>query len=245
MRASARDPGKSHLAGLLGAALGTDRARLGDLAASLRVACLCLREPVPDLRPDYHTVARGRPLGGREAHSRFDQIRWQLANRGPRSKGNIDATTLSTREHVTGGLWLALLAPGPGEAPIDLAATAAALARPRHLPFAGRKALTLGAPPDPEVVEAEGPLDAIRRYVGRRPGLVRPWRPRRRQGDGPLRVRLACEEDYPGAPEGNVRRVRRSDVPRPRPGVGGLMRLYAAREEAQTWHPWPLDGDDA
>ncbi len=243
VRSSARDPGKSHLAGLVGAALGTGRAGLGDLAASLRVAALCLREPVPDLKPDYHTMARGHPLGGREPHSRFDQIRWQLANQGSCAGDKVDATTLSSREHVTGGLWLVSLTPVPGEAPMDLATMAAALARPRYVPFAGRKALTLGAPPDPEVIDADGPLDAVRRYAGSRPKLA-PRHPRR-EGGGLPRVRLACEAGYPGAPEGNIRRVRRSDVPRPRLSEGGLMRLYAAREEAQTWHAWPIQGNDA
>ena len=235
-KATELDPSKSALTGLLGAALGFARPRLGELAKHLRVAVWVLARPERDPAPDYHTITRADPPSGREHWGRFEELRSHLA--GGEAKGSL----ISRREYWSGGLWTAAVwsdhpEAGPGR-------LAEALAAPRWPLYAGRKSCTLGLPPDPEVIAAAGPVAALRAYgrpEERHPALA-PLLKRltaRTDGGG----ELLFDPDYPGAPPPNrhLRILRRLDRCDPLElAEGRVYPRYHERAEARMPFP-PLE----
>jgi len=245
-KASQGHPSRSHVLGLVGAALGLQSHELPRLEAyllALRVGIAPVREP----KPDYHTVANGRRPKGKTRWTRFEELRWQIAgDDGP-------GTMLSAREHVSHGLWTAALTPRPeADLPFPLEEIAQALRAPVYPLHAGRRACPLGLPPDPKVVEQPGMWEAFDAYGwpwARSPekGVLATVMERLRQdalrphdatGARPDKDRtdfqVFFDEGYPGGPASNRRQVRRRDVADHRLHDGALLRLFRERVEVQA-----------
>jgi CRISPR system Cascade subunit CasD len=235
-KATELEPSRSAVIGLLGAALGRERARLPELDRALFVAVREVLAPRRDPKPDYHTVTPARRPNGRERWTRFEELRPHLAG-NDKQGGSI----LSRREYWTNGLWTVALARSPAEGP-SLKTLAEALSRPVWLLYGGRKACGLGLPPDPEVIAAHGPVEALAAYGlpwTRRPALAAILAPladavRTQTGFG----RLLYDAAYPGAPDPPLRTVARRDrtdhLLQP---SGRLFRRYLTRIQAEL--PWP------
>lgn len=239
-KATDLDPPKSALVGLLGAALGVARPELGQLAASLFVAVRTGLRPLRDPRPDYHTVGRARRPDGARRWTRFEELTKTPGGQGPAG------ALLSKREYWACGLWTVAVASRGGRA--SLAPLAAALVHPHRVLYAGRKSCTLGLPPDPEIVDAPGPVAALAAYGWpwqRRPGLAAApalgpliaLREAAGNTDG-----LAFDPDFPGAPAptGDVvqRAVRRRDRPHPLALAGGrIYQRFHERTEIRMAFP--------
>lgn len=232
-KATEIDPSKSALVGLIGAALGLERARLGELARALGVSVRVAARPTRDLKPDFHTVTRGVPPPGLDRWSRFEETRGHLA--GTLNEGSM----LSRREYWTAGLWT--VAVEIREGPWSPEVLAEALARPRWSLHAGRKACPLGLPPDPEVVEADRPRAALAAYGlpwERRPDLI-PVLARLMRAAADTEGELLSDGD-PGpetAGDGYLRLERRRDVPDPMVSAGGRVTPRFG-ERTQTRRPW-------
>ncbi|CCG07916.1 CRISPR-associated protein Cas5 [Pararhodospirillum photometricum] len=242
-------PSKSAVVGILGAALGWERGRLGPLAAGLLLAVRVDHEPVVQPAPDFHTVRKGTrppdrsPMSrsvrkgarppGRSPMSRFDELRADLAG------GESGGALLSRREILAEGLWTVVVRlRADGDAGVDLPGLAAALRAPVFPLYAGRKAFGLGLPPDPALVEASGPLAALAAYGGvasRHPALAS-WLAFREEKRS--ECRFLSDPDFPGLDGAVARLVERRDhlvVPEGAVDQGG--RRFAVRSEAQGVMP--------
>jgi CRISPR system Cascade subunit CasD len=197
VKATRLDPPKSALVGLLGAALGLERLALNKLADRLFVAVRAGLRPRPDPRPDYHTITPPVPPRNTGPWTRFEELRPALS--GLADTGAI----LSARHHWQTGLWtVAAARRGAGGPTLDELRDA--LVHPRWPLYVGRKACGLGLPPDPEIIEAPGPAEALNSYGW-------PWtrHPRLRECLAELRetvekasgFELRYDLDYPGAPQ--------------------------------------------
>jgi CRISPR system Cascade subunit CasD len=197
LKATQLDPPKSTLVGLLGAALGLERLALNDLADRLFVAVRTGLRPRPDPKPDYHTITPPVPPPNSGPWTRFEELRPALS--GLADSGAI----LSTRHHWQTGLWtVAVARRGVGGPTLDELRDT--LAYPRWPLYAGRRACGLGLPPDPDIVEAPGPAEALNSYGW-------PWtrHPRLRECLAKLRetvekasgFELRYDLDYPDAPQ--------------------------------------------
>ncbi|HYE00983.1 MAG TPA: type I-E CRISPR-associated protein Cas5/CasD [Alphaproteobacteria bacterium] len=236
-KATDLDPPKSAIVGLLGAALGCERAALGGLAGRLRLAVRTGIRPEREPRPDFHTIARARRPEGRHRWSRFEELRGALA-------GQVqDGALLSRREYWSCGLWSVAL-DGPAEL---LAQLKAALRTPRWALHAGRRSCTLGLPPDPRLVTAPGPMAALEAYGwpwDRRPELHDLLKGlKARMGGAAASGELAADADYPGLPRPALaRQIRRRDLPDPQALPGGrIYQRFAERVELRL--PWPPSPD--
>lgn len=225
------DPPKSAVIGLLGAAMGWERKRLGDLSGAFHLAVREGIRPRPDPKWDYHTVTKPvRPPDG-GSWARFEELR----ARALRDLKGPAGSTISTREFWSVGLWTVSLArtgaTGPG-----LEEVADALRRPCWPLYVGRKAFALGLPPDPEIVEAEGPGAAHATYgwpwerhpsIGRGDNapLAHLCKTRGERPSAPL----SFDAGYPGASTFEFE-VELTDMPFPGETSGGrLVRGYAPR----------------
>lgn len=220
-RATELDPGLSHICGILGAALGLPRSSLGMLAETLWFGSRALIQAQRDVAPDYHTITSPTPPTGRDhcrGWTRFEELRPTLSpGRGP--QGSVQ----SWREYWTHGLWLVVLRRRDDDTSA-LDKLGEALRRPCHPLFAGRKSCPLGLPPDPEIVAAAGPLDALARYGTpwhRHPELVD------RLGLLPPPGPLLLDADFPDAPA-RLRLLERRDRPLP-----AGSRLFGLRSVAE------------
>ena len=235
-KATELEPSRSAVTGLLGAALGLERAGLPELDRAFFIAVREVLAPRRDPKPDYHTVTPSRRPDGRGRWTRFAELRTHLAGNDKQS-GSI----LSRREYWTDGLWTVALARSPAAGP-PLEALAEALARPVWLLYAVRKACGLGLPPDPELIAADGPVQALAAYGlpwTRRPGvaamLASLAQAVKRQGG-----RLLYDPDYPGSPAPPLRTVTRRDrTDHLRQPLGRLSRRYLLRIQAEL--PWLAD----
>lgn len=147
-------PGRSVVAGLLGAALGVER----DDAASQR-----------SLANDYRVGVRADAVGSpmQDYHTMQSVARSILKKRVIRTRADILAvpnyereTVLSRREYRTDvvctvAVWALECAVWP------LTAIAGALLNPVYIPFAGRRCNPLGLPMAPVVVHAESLVNAF------------------------------------------------------------------------------------
>lgn len=233
VRDSAREPSKSGVVGLLGAALGyarDDPRLVEELDAGLEMGVRVEREP--GLLDDYQTVTGFLPMGG-GGFKASGQTARELA----RLVADPDAepyTVQSTRRYLTDGSYLVALAVASGAPEGLLRRCADALRRPHWPLFLGRRACV----PTRPVLEAltdeyDGVEDALRRH---------PWsclgaNGRPRAGGPDARLRLIVER-----PGGAPRDERRLD---------GATRLYGRRFVHESTIPAPPappeapTGDDA
>lgn len=146
-------PGRSAIVGMLGAAMGIDRA--GDFAAldRLRMAVAVFDQGQP-LR-DYHTVQTVPSAVARRPQSRPEA----LQQAGLRSN-----TTITLRDYRMGALYGVAVWGG------DLAPLLVALQRPGFNLYLGRKSCPLAAPLGARVVQADGAEQALAQVQ------LPPWR---------------------------------------------------------------------
>lgn len=146
-------PGRSAILGLLGAALGIDRA--GDFsgldALGMAVAIFDTGAPLRD----YHTIETVPSAAVKVPNSRPEAL---AAARGRTN------TTITLRDYRAGPLY-GVAVWGEG-----LEALEAALKRPRYTLYLGRKSCPLSSPPGAAVVEAESVEAALARLI------LPPWR---------------------------------------------------------------------
>lgn len=223
-RWSELEPPRSALVGLLAAALGLAREEQGRVDRDFAFAVRVDVPPVRDPAPDYHTILPGRAPAGRDRWSRLQEQRHVLAG------GFTEGSIISRREYWTAGCFTVVVARRDGTAE-GLAEAAAALRRPAWPLYVGRRACPLGAPPDPDLVEAPDVCTALR---------TRPPLPERRPVfPDALRSRVArprrilFDPDLPGAPE-PLRTVLRRDRPAHlRQGDGVLLRRFFVAERGE------------
>ena len=243
VKPSVLEPPKSALVGLLGAALGWERERLGGLSDAFHVAVREGLRPRPDPIWDFHTITKPvRPPGG-GSWTRFEELRGRALQdlKGPAG------STMSRREFWSVGLWTISLARTGSGGP-SLTEVQAALCRPHWPLFAGRKAYALGLPPDPEIVQAAGPAAAHTSYGWpweRHPDLAGDGTPlaalRAARGNW-SRVQLLFDVGYPGAPAFDSE-VERADLPFPGlTAEGRLVRGYAPRRVRHAYVPGQRPG---
>lgn len=236
-KATELEPSRSAIVGLLGAALGWERARLPVLDRALFVAVREILAPRRDPKPDYHTVTPARPPDARQHWTRFEELRNHLAGSDEQT-GSI----LSRRECWTNGLWTIALTMRSSDGPSP-EAVAESLLRPTWPLYAGRKACGLGLPPDPEIILADGPVAALTTYGlpwSRHPALAVVLAPLVDAVTEETPGRLLCDADYPGAPEAPPRSVTRRDrTENLQQPSGRLFRRYQVRTQAET--PWPKE----
>jgi CRISPR system Cascade subunit CasD len=172
-----------------------------DLANCLLVAVRTGVRPRHDTKPDYHTITPPVPprSNGKERErswTRFEELRPAVS--GLADQGSI----ISYRHYWQTGLWTVAVARRGVGGPA-LGELRDALAHPRWPLYAGRKACGLGLPPDPDLTEEAGPVEALDSYGW-------PWtrHPRLREHLNGLAITVASSTafelrydlDYPGAP---------------------------------------------
>jgi CRISPR system Cascade subunit CasD len=200
VKATRLDPPKSAVVGLLGAALGLERLALNELADHLFVAVRTGLRPRPDPKPDYHTITPPVPPRNSGRWTRFEELRPALS--GLADQGAI----LSSRHHWQTGLWT-VAAAHRGVGGPTLEELRDALARPRWPLYAGRRACGLGLPPDPDIVEAPGPAEALGSYgwPWTRHPLLREHLSQLASGvEAASGFELRYDLDYPGAPKASL-----------------------------------------
>ena len=237
-KATELEPSRSALIGVLGAALGSQRAGLPALDRALVMAVREILAPRRDLKPDYHTVTPARRPDERARWTRFEELRAHLMGQGKQG-----GSVLSRREHWTNGLWTVALVPSAAEG-LSIEVLAQALRRPVWPLYAGRKACGLGLPPDPELVLADGPVAALAAYGlpwTRRPALAAVLTPLARAVATTTNPgRLLYDPEYPGAPPSPIRTVTRRDrADHLQQPSGRLFRRYVVRTQAEL--PWPAE----
>ena len=156
-RGSHNWPGESALVGLLGAALGIrreDDAAHAALSRGYGFAVGVLSQGA--LLRDYHTAqVPGRAALKKRPHAtRRDELAV------PKDELN---TILSTRDYRQNVGYLIAVQP-LADAPHDLPALAAALARPQFVLYLGRKSCPPAAPLHSKIIEAESALTAFETY---------------------------------------------------------------------------------
>ncbi len=143
-RPSTTHPGKSQIAGLLGAALGLTRDREAELAALADGYGLAVQiDAEGELLRDYHTTQVPPARQGRRFATRRDELA-------------VDDryTILSRRDYRADAAWTCALWRRE-TAPHELAALADALRRPRFVLYLGRKSCPPALPLAPRLVEAD------------------------------------------------------------------------------------------
>ena len=160
-------PSRSAVLGLLGAALGIERADADGQAALGRYGVAARPLTRSDALSDYHTVqtvpAKIRHPGGRRAA--IDAI-------GREINTKITVRDYRTDVAVAVAVW-------SRDGRWSLKRMAAALRRPTFVLFLGRKSCPLAAPVHPRIVEAPDPVAALRDCAA--PGWLRRVAPRRSQ----------------------------------------------------------------
>lgn len=231
------EPSRSALVGLLAAALGWRRERIGEIDQAVSLAVRIDVAPERESHPDYHTVTPGMPPAGALRWTRFAELRGHLAG------GATGGSILSQREFWSNGLWtVAGVATSALEPTLDR--LHAALTLPRWPLFAGRKAFTLGLPPDPALIEARDLATAFAAYGPpwqRRPSLRPVLRLLAETHGRNNRDRLLFDPGMPGSPE-SVRSAPRRDRPDPAimdDGVAGpwVRPRWHERTRGEAWLP--------
>jgi len=220
-------PGRSHIVGLLAAALGlqrTDEAAQRDLAAGYRfaVAAQGTRQPLRD----YRTVQTVEP-------SRAQRKNGFVSRKHALETGAKVHTMITRRSYLQEGLWRVFAAPrNDGIAPSP-EALVEALRAPVFELYLGRRDCPPALPPDP-VVLPEGKLETLlAAYPAVPSSLCSPPAPiglrrlAKRLARDP--VTLAWEPDFPGAPDADVAGIARRQVA-DQP-LSRSLRRFASREE--------------
>ena len=163
-RQTAARPSHSGLAGLLGAALGLDRADPRQIAFATSLAFAVRCDHLGPLLADYHTAQTPPARKGKTWATRREELAGETN------------TILSRRDyHSDCAFSVACLA--AEKTFVSLDQIAKALQRPIFTLYLGRKSCPLGLPPDPLLAEAATLGDAFRAYdefrAGRRPSY--PW----------------------------------------------------------------------
>jgi CRISPR system Cascade subunit CasD len=193
------DPPKSAIIGLLGAALGSERVALNALADGLFVAVRTGVRPRPDPKPDYHTVTPSHSPREKGPRTRFEELRPSGDLRRRTSTGSI----LSKRHYWQVGLWTIAIARRENHEP-SLEEICEALTKPRWPLYAGRKAYSLGLPPDPIILNGRGPREALDAYGWpwtRHPALSERLSKLVHAVDTARQFELRYDLGYPDAPE--------------------------------------------
>lgn len=203
-------PGRSAILGLLGAALGLRRDDAAGFAAldPLHMAVGVHDEGVP--MRDYHTVTTVPSATVRRPDSRPAALR---------AAGREANTTITLRDYRVDPLCAVALWGVP------LEPLAEALRRPVFTLYLGRKSCPLAAPPDPRIVAAGGPLEAL--VTARIPG----FRWRRGRIDGPCSIRPPLRFVASDVDLGGDRMETRHDVPLDR------GRWHFAPRRVHVWTP--------
>jgi CRISPR system Cascade subunit CasD len=145
-------PGRSAVLGLIAGGLGLDRTdETSHAALSAGLGIAVRREgAVTPLLSDYHT-AQTAPTRRNRA---FANRREELAAPDPQ-------TILSRRDYRADTAFTVVLWRRPAVSPWTLEDLAAALKKPRFVPYLGRKSCPLGLPMAPVIVDAETIRDAL------------------------------------------------------------------------------------
>ncbi|MBU2789390.1 type I-E CRISPR-associated protein Cas5/CasD [Acidithiobacillus caldus] len=152
-RPSATHPGKSHIAGLLGAALGRRREQEDELAALVHSYGLAVRiEAEGELLRDYHTIQVPPQRRGQRFRTRRDELSVAKPN-----------TILSQRDYRMDAAWICALW-ASASAPYPLSDLAEALRRPHFTLYLGRKSCTPSLPLNPQLVECVSLKEAFAHY---------------------------------------------------------------------------------
>lgn len=154
-RHSATYPGKSAVAGLLGAALGIRREQhdlLQQLVSDYKQAVKLVSSG--RLLKDYHTAQAPDSVGKFRYRTRRDEVIHGHDRLG---------TILSSREYRTDAQALVALQP-VANAKWTLHEIKQALLTPKFHLYLGRKSCPLAAPLDPQIIEAEGFFPAFNHY---------------------------------------------------------------------------------
>lgn len=174
VRPSAASPGPSALIGLIGAALGVPRSdeRWGTLAGAYAFAVEIWEPAAPRWAGraewDFHTVQTVRQATLKAADKAGEAVRSR------RDALALDTYTFtSRREHRFDGYWRAVAVPR-AEAPFSLDDIRDALRAPAFPLFLGRRACPPTLPLDPQIVDADPLVAALRAHP-----------PRFHQGDHP------------------------------------------------------------
>jgi len=152
-RPSATHPGKSQIAGLLGAALGLTRDREAELAALSTGYGVAVRvDAEGELLRDYHTTQVPPARRGRLFHTRREEL-------------VVDDlyTILSQRDYRAEAAWTCALW-RRDDAPWTLAQLAEALRKPRFVLYLGRKPCPPALPLNPRIIEADTLKNAFSHY---------------------------------------------------------------------------------
>lgn len=156
-RPTSSRPGKSHITGLLGNAMGIDRfdPRLISLSRSFGFAVRV--ESKQSFLQDYQTFrvpdTRLKPVG-QTYFDRRDELR---------DPGGLN-TSLSWREYRVHASYSVIVWIKDGTSEFEIDALRGALARPKGLLFLGRKTCQLTSPIQPRIVEKENLFEAFKGY---------------------------------------------------------------------------------
>jgi len=155
-RETATRPAHSALAGLLGAALGLERADPRQAAFAGGLAFAVRKDWLGPLLADYHTAQTPPARKGKSWATRREEL-----------AGEVN-TILSRRDyHTDCAFTVACRARETSLFGVD--ALAQALRRPVFTLYLGRKSCPLGLPPDPRIIEAATLENAFAAYDAARP----------------------------------------------------------------------------
>jgi CRISPR system Cascade subunit CasD len=160
-RPASVQPSRSGVLGLVAAALGiqrTDSDRLAQLDAGVGFGS-CL-ERHGELLVDYHTAQVSSSVDRNRALKQRATIPTRRVELAIKSGGNA---IISQRTYYLDALASACLwtTSNPAEPSLDLIAKA--LREPVFVPYLGRKSCPLALPLDPQVLEAENPVEAMKK----------------------------------------------------------------------------------
>lgn len=167
-RPTSPHPSRSAILGLVAGALGARREDADALQQLDDAIGFASRTDAPgELLFDFHTaqgpdekLLRAEERCARKANSQWHRPATRRAELAfPKAELK---TLLSTREYRVDGLWtVALWLRAEAPSPWTLESLAQALARPRFVPYLGRKSCPLDVPMEPQIVEAADPVNAM------------------------------------------------------------------------------------
>jgi len=153
-RPTASHPGKSQIAGLLGAALGLSRDRETELQALVSDYGLAVRvNAIGELLRDYHTTQVPPARKGNQFYSRREELEADDLN-----------TILSQRDYRVEAAWTCLLWLRTGTPLWQLGQLADALRKPRFTLYLGRKSCPPALPLNPKIIKANSLKAAFNAY---------------------------------------------------------------------------------
>jgi CRISPR system Cascade subunit CasD len=238
-RPTSPHPSRSATLGLVAAALGLRREDADGLQALDEAMGFASRTDAPgELLFDFHTaqgppekLLRAQELATRKAGSPWHRPATRRAELAyPRAELK---TLLSQREYRVDGLWtVALWIRAEASPRWTLDDLAQALARPRFVPYLGRKSCPLDVPMEPQIVDAADPVGAMAAVTFKSDVLLGGVR---RSGRGKGTVRW--EDSWPGL-EPDQTSQRRDRV------LARMRWQFTDRPEHQRAWTGPNGGED-